>query len=198
MNIKQIIDNYKGFDKYEISDTYSFKQFLELLPKNMWAVRDNTLGHLTASAIVLNKDKTKMLMAYHNIYKCWAWFGGHADGDLDLANVCLKELEEETGINKNKFVQINSNGQPVIDISAIAVGVHEKKGKVVSEHIHYNLTYVFEVDEAESLSYRDDEHSGIGWIDIKEFFTDEKYQQDSEYIMHIYKRILIKSGLELN
>lgn len=195
MDIKQLVANCKGFDDYEKSDIKSFKQFLELFNKQMWAVRDNSIGHLTASAIVVNKDRTKMLMAYHNIYKCWAWFGGHADGDLNLYNVCLKELEEETGIAKDKFIQIKNNNESITDISALAVGVHQKKGEIISEHIHYNLTYVFQVDETETLSYRDDEHSAIGWIDIKEFFTEDKYKQDSDYIMHIYKRILSKIGV---
>ena len=35
--------------------------------------RDNTVAHMTASAWVVNKDRTGVLMAYHNIYDSWSW-----------------------------------------------------------------------------------------------------------------------------
>ena len=38
--------------------------------------RDNVSAHFTASAWVINKDRTKVLMAYHNLYDSWAWLGG--------------------------------------------------------------------------------------------------------------------------
>ena len=54
-------------------------------------LRDNLLMHMTASSIIVNKEKTKTLMAYHNIYNSWAWTGGHADGETDLLSVALRE-----------------------------------------------------------------------------------------------------------
>ncbi len=196
MNLCSLLSNYKPYDQHEKADFDSFNQFFKLFDKDMWAVRDNKIGHLTASALILNKDRTKMLMGYHNIYKSWSWFGGHADGDLNLYNVCLKELEEETGINKNKFKQIYNNDEQVIDFSVIAVGIHSKKGQIVSEHLHYNVSYLFEVDEQEPLNYRDDEHSGIAWININDFFNKSEYK-DTEIIMNIYKRIIEKSGIKV-
>lgn len=198
MDIKQLVSNHSGFDKFEQADLLAFSQFLDSFPQEMWAVRENAIGHLTSSAIILNKDKTKMLMGYHKIFDCWAWFGGHADGDLDLHNVCLKELEEETGIGRDKFTQIIENGTPLTDIAVLAVNMHEKKGKVVNEHIHYNLATAFQVDENEELSFRPDEHNGIDWVEIKELLTNDKYKQEKDYIMHIYKRLLMKSGVNID
>ena len=57
--------------------------------------RQNEYGHFTSSAFVLNKERTKILMIYHNIYKSWAWVGGHSDGDNDLLDVAMKEAKEE-------------------------------------------------------------------------------------------------------
>jgi 8-oxo-dGTP pyrophosphatase MutT (NUDIX family) len=67
--------------------------------------RDNEVAHLTASAWVMNPDRTKVLMAYHNLYDSWAWLGGHADGDKDLLRVAMKEVREESGIQRGKAHQ---------------------------------------------------------------------------------------------
>ena len=61
--------------------------------------RENIFAHFSASGWIVNPARTKVLMAYHNIYKTWAWTGGHADGDRDLLAVALREAQEETGIH---------------------------------------------------------------------------------------------------
>ena len=53
---------------------------------------------MTASAWVVNKDRSKVLMVYHNIYNSWSWLGGHADGETDLLAVAIREVREEAGI----------------------------------------------------------------------------------------------------
>ena len=43
-------------------------------------------------------------MIYHNIYKSWAWTGGHSDGDSNLLNVALREV---TRRNRDKKCKTN-------------------------------------------------------------------------------------------
>ena len=64
--------------------------------------RANRLAHMTASAWIVNPERTKVLMAYHNIYHSWSWLGGHADGETDLLKVALKEAKEESGCASHK------------------------------------------------------------------------------------------------
>ncbi len=47
---------------------------------------------MTASAWVVNRDRTKVLLAYHNIYNSWAWLGGHTDGERNLLSVAVREV----------------------------------------------------------------------------------------------------------
>ena len=56
------------------------------------------------SAWIVNLDRTKVLMAYHNIYQSWAWLGGHADGNPDVRQVIRKEIEEESGLTDIRFL----------------------------------------------------------------------------------------------
>ena len=68
--------------------------------------RDNAAAHLTASAWVVNPDRSQVLMAYHKLYDSWAWLGGHADGDRDLLAVALREVREESGLTDVRPVSV--------------------------------------------------------------------------------------------
>ncbi len=83
-------------------------------------------------------------MIYHNIYKSWAWTGGHADGESDLLNTAIRELKEETGVEN---VKVLNDG--IFSLEIICVNGHIKRGKYVSSHVHLNLSYLLEVDEKE-------------------------------------------------
>ena len=68
--------------------------------------RENRMCHFTASNWIINKQRTKILMAYHNIYKSWAWTGGHADGNENLFEVALKEARHRKNwIKKFKSIK---------------------------------------------------------------------------------------------
>ena len=57
-------------------------------------LRTNRLAHMTASAWVTDRTRSRVLMVYHNIYDSWSWCGGHADGERDLLQVALRECRE--------------------------------------------------------------------------------------------------------
>ena len=60
--------------------------------------RSNASAHMTASAWVVSPDRSRVLMAYHNLYRSWAWLGGHADGERNLLAVAEREVREESGV----------------------------------------------------------------------------------------------------
>lgn len=49
-------------------------------------------------ALLLNADGTKVLINHHKFLNIWICFGGHADGETNVANVALREAVEESGI----------------------------------------------------------------------------------------------------
>ena len=97
--------------------------------------RDNTVAHMTASAWVVNKDRSRVLMAYHNIYDSWSWLGGHADGETDLLAVAIREVKEEAGISGLRPVS-----EGIFSLESLTVDGHVKRGKYVSSHLHLNVT----------------------------------------------------------
>lgn len=160
MNLIEQLKNYKPYNAQEEADRGAFLRFLE---KNENAYsRENTEGHITVSAWIVNPDRTRVLFCYHNIYNSWSWVGGHADGNEDLLFVAIKEAREETG------AAVRALSDEIFSLEILPVAGHVRKGKYVSSHVHYNVTYLVEADENEALRICEDENSAVAWIDIEE------------------------------
>lgn len=127
------------------------------------STRENDVAHLTASAWVVDADRTRVLMAYHRIYDTWAWLGGHADGDFDLARVALREVGEESGLAHARL----ATPAPV-SLETLCVNGHIKRGAYVCSHLHLNLTYLIEADPAEPIRPKPDENKAVRWFEKDE------------------------------
>ena len=164
------ISEYEPFDEKESVDK---EVMLEFIKNNEDILtRNNKIAHFTTSAWIVNKEKSKVLMIYHNIYNSWSWVGGHADGDEDLLHVIKKEIAEETGLTKIKLLV---NG--IYGLNIVTVDNHIKRGKVVNSHLHFDIEYLFEADEDDMVRIKEDENSGVKWININEvndYSTEEK------------------------
>jgi len=159
MNLKEQIENYKPCNEQEENDQEMIIECINTFEDIL--TRENKICHFTASNWIVNKEKTKVLMIYHNIYKSWAWTGGHADGDSNLLHVALKEAEEETGLRNLKVL---SDG--IFGIQILTVDSHIKRGKFVPSHLHLDCCFLLEADESEVLKIKEDENSDVKWIDI--------------------------------
>ena len=159
MNLKEQIKAYLPWNEQEATDRKVILQCMEDYDDVL--TRENLLAHFTASCWIVNKERTKVLMAYHNIMDSWAWTGGHADGEADLLAVALKEVREETGLK---------NIQPVskefYSIEVLPVQPHYKRGKFVNAHVHLNVSYLIEADETEKIRVKEDENSAVRWMDL--------------------------------
>lgn len=158
--IKQIKE-YQPFNEQEVMDRILI---LDLLKKEKDIFhREHKAAHMTASAWVVNPERTKVLMAYHNIYNSWSWMGGHADGEQDLLKVAIREVQEESGLEN-----VHCVAEGIFSLEALTVDGHIKHHAYVSSHLHLNLTYLLEADESEKLSVKADENSGVAWFDLEE------------------------------
>lgn len=174
---KEILE-YEPYDENEKADK---EVMLEYIKNNQDVLtRNNKIAHFTTSAWIVNKERTKVLMIYHNIYNSWAWVGGHADGDEDLLRVIKKEIEEETGLTNIKQIY---NG--IYGINIITVDNHIKRGKYVNSHLHFDVEYLFEADEEDIVRIKEDENSGVQWIDIQKV----NHYSSEEKMKPIYARL---------
>ena len=184
-NLIRQIENYPPSNEQEEKDK---ALILGWISNNENAFsRENTVAHITTSAWVVNKDRSKVLMVYHNIYNSWSWLGGHADGETDLLSVAIREVKEEAGISNVRPVS-----EEIFSLESLTVDGHVKKGNYVSSHLHLNITYLLEADSEEQVSVKADENSGVMW-----FSPEDALEKSTEswFVEHIYSKLIKKMGI---
>ena len=180
------IRSYQPMNEQEERDKELILHCLET-EKNIFT-RQNRLAHMTASAWIVDPERTKVLMAYHNIYHSWSWLGGHADGETDLLKVALKEAREESGIHHVKPVS-----EQIYSLEVLTVDGHVKRGEYVSSHLHLNVTYLLQAEETDVLHIKEDENSNVGWFSLEDavaastepWFQEHIYRKLNEKLMNI-------------
>ena len=180
-SIRQI-ENYPPFNEQEEKDKALILGWIRN-NENAFS-RENTVAHITASAWVVNKDRSKVLMVYHNIYNSWSWLGGHADGEKDLLKVAVREVKEEAGIQN-----VHPVSEEIFSLESLTVDGHVKNGSYISSHLHFNVTYLLEADSEESVSIKPDENSGVSWFTPEEAL---KRSTESWFVEHVYSKLLDK------
>ncbi len=162
MDIADAIRAYQPTNEQEAADR---RIMLEQLASDPACFERTSPRHFTASAWTVDPSGTQTIMAYHKIYDSWAWIGGHADGERDLAAVALRELREETGVVNARLVELPAGG--ILSLEALTVDGHEKRGAYVSSHIHLNVTYLFVAAPDDELRVKPDENSGVRWFSLE-------------------------------
>jgi coenzyme F420-0:L-glutamate ligase len=80
----------------------AFLAFLAARPDAMW--RDCVAGHLTASALVIDPERSAVLLTLHPRVGMWLQVGGHCEpGDNTLLDAAAREAREESGIGALSF-----------------------------------------------------------------------------------------------
>ncbi len=174
--LREQLEKYVPYNEQELRDRNVMLQIMDTCDDYLF--RSNEIAHFTASAWIVNNNRSKVLLIHHNIYNSWTWTGGHADGEENLLQTALREASEETGLRDLKAID-----DDIFSLEIIPVSGHIKRGRYVSSHLHFNITYLIEADEEEILRIKADENSDVGWFKPEEInsLSDEKWMKEVVY-----------------
>lgn len=152
-SLQELLVHYVPADDAECGYKSTILDFLDQYPNAF--ERSLEIGHITASAWLVNKDNTKALLTHHRKLDMWVQLGGHCDGNIDALAVAIKEAQEESGI---MHIEPMSCGIFDIDVHAIPENKKEKA------HYHYDIRFLLQVMSDEEFVVSEESHT-LAWID---------------------------------
>ena len=64
-----------------------------------------------------------------------------------------------------------------------------KNNKYIAPHLHLSVAYILEASEDEKIRIKEDENSGVKWINIDEVNT----YVNEEHMKYVYKKLIDKA-----
>ncbi|AKJ10925.1 NUDIX hydrolase [Streptomyces incarnatus] len=88
-----VLKGYEGQEQLR----QAYLDHLAAHPDGMWKACGD--GHITASALVIDPARERVLLTLHKKMRMWLQMGGHCEpADATLADAALREATEESGI----------------------------------------------------------------------------------------------------
>jgi 8-oxo-dGTP pyrophosphatase MutT (NUDIX family) len=88
-----VLKGYEGQEELR----QAYLEHLESHPDGMWKACAD--GHITASALVIDPPRGRVLLTLHGKLRMWLQMGGHCEpADDTLAAAALREATEESGV----------------------------------------------------------------------------------------------------
>ena len=124
------------------------------------------VGHFTGSCWLVSKDRLRVLLTRHKKLGRWLQLGGHADGDSDLAQVALREAEEESGLT-------DLTVEPeIFDLERHIIPARGAE----PEHYHHDVRFVVHATGSEEFVVSDESHA-LAWRIISELVDDDAVEE---------------------
>ena len=116
--------------------------------------RECLTGHLTSSALVMDEDRTRVLLTLHPKVGRWLQLGGHnEEGDASVRGAAIRETREESGIWEVEMSELPLR----LDRHPVPCG-----GRM-SEHLDVQFLALVPRDAREVISHESDD---LRWFSV--------------------------------
>src|SRR5687767_1025896 len=110
IEIIKLIDDYRSSFTDESKRTEPILTFLNSFEGWQLFDRKNFVGHITASAYIINQSRKSILLLKHKTLNRWLQPGGHIDAtDTSIMAAALREVKEETGISSSLLFPVSTS-----------------------------------------------------------------------------------------
>ncbi len=124
----------------------------------------------TATGYVVNEDRTRMLMIFHNTLRCWLPPGGHVDRDEYPSDAAVREVFEETGVHARHAgahtMHLALDDPTEVQLPtpfAMSAQLIPESVKDI-EHIHMDAMYLLVADHDADLTALESEVQDVRWF----------------------------------
>ena len=153
-HIAALLAAHEAEDEKETRDIATIKRLLKEQPGLL--SRDCQVGHITASALIVERDSRRILLHYHKRLKRWLQVGGHLAGETDPAAAAMREAKEETGLPD---LALYPDARPLdIDVHAIPATETEPR------HLHLDFRYLLLTRSPTRLNPAAGESTRFQWL----------------------------------
>jgi 8-oxo-dGTP pyrophosphatase MutT (NUDIX family) len=118
-------------------------------------------GHVTASGLLLSRDRRRVALVHHLSLARLLQPGGHHEGGGTPLDEAVREVVEETGARDARLV-----GPDVpLDVDTHPIPANPRKGE--EEHLHHDILYLLGTCmEDDDLVAQEDEVERVEWFDL--------------------------------
>jgi 8-oxo-dGTP pyrophosphatase MutT (NUDIX family) len=161
-HLVELLNEYKLRYKKEMN---VINQFLKFISNGNCFSLDNKVGHITASAFIIDTTKLSSLLTHHVKIKKWIQLGGHINkNDKNIFEAAYREAFEESSLNSLKLIK-----KSIFDID-----IHKIYSTNDQSHLHYDIRILFSADKSEPFQVSK-ESIDLKWIPFGSF---EEYNSE--------------------
>jgi 8-oxo-dGTP pyrophosphatase MutT (NUDIX family) len=154
-----LLAGYRTHNPRDEQARHEFSEFATAHPD--CCERTLSVGHFTGSAWLVSADGARTLLTHHRKLGRWLQPGGHADGDGDLAQVALREAEEESGLSGLSLLA------GIFDLDRHAIPARgDEPG-----HWHYDVRFAVRALGSEQYRVGEESHD-LAWRPVGEIIND--------------------------
>lgn len=184
-NIQELTERYIAAFPSEKMRLNQFVDFLTGTKFNQLFDRKNFIGHITASSLIVDSSRSKVLLIKHKAIDRWLQPGGHVDpSDDTLVNAAIREAKEETGIDDTNLTLISRHLRDGVPIDIDTHYIEKNTYQSEDEHYHHDFRYLFLYTGAIQLAQNSGEKSEYKWVNFSELARDTTFALLVEKIRH--------------